>query len=200
MPPAVGGVRQRDMAMTRVLGLRRAPRLRASQPVGPAMMAGTATLTRDVAVMEEERRVKLWKAKFSLADGEVAALRASFEEVLKANPSEARTLPKDKMKLVIEKTQVKVDAVDVGNEGRPVVQPDELQSYITALPPLWAETCEQDAVEVANGECQVELDLENFDLSETLAIFGMCLREHCGIGGVCFWDTPNSAAGGGGKW
>ena len=67
------------MAMTRVLGLRRAPRLRALQPVGPAMMAGTATLTRDVAVMEEELRVKLWKAKFSLADGEVAALRASFE-------------------------------------------------------------------------------------------------------------------------
>ncbi len=29
----------------------------------------------------------------------------------------------------------------------------------------------------------------DFDLSECVAILGMCLREHCGIGGVCFWDS-----------
>jgi hypothetical protein len=36
------------------------------------------------------------------------------------------------------------------------------------------------------GECLVPLDTDNFDLSECLAIFGMCLREHCGIGGVLY--------------
>lgn len=76
--------------------------------------------------------------------------------------------------------QVLVDSVDVGNDGRPAVSQDELQNYVKALAPLWAETCEQDAVEVANGECLVPLDTENFDLSECMAIFGMCLREHCG--------------------
>merc|ERR1712216_516803 len=73
MPPAVGGVRQRDMAMTRVLGLRRAPRLRALQPVGPAMMAGTATLTRDVVdgggaprqVMEGQIQSCRWRSRGS---------------------------------------------------------------------------------------------------------------------------------------
>ena len=29
----------------------------------------------------------------------------------------------------------------------------------------------------------------DFDLSECVALFGICLREHCGIGGVCFWDS-----------
>mmetsp|Transcript_42642 Transcript_42642/g.66786 ORF Transcript_42642/g.66786 Transcript_42642/m.66786 type:complete len:82 (-) Transcript_42642:2022-2267(-) len=78
--------------------------------------------------------------------------------------------------------------VDVSSEKRPVISEDELNNYINALQPLWAETCEEDAVEVANGECLTKLDTENFDLSEAVAIFGMCMREHCGIGGVCFWD------------
>jgi hypothetical protein len=90
-----------------------APGLR-SRRVVPVMMAGTTTLTRDVAKQEEERRIKLWKDKFALSNDQVQALRSSFEEVLKANPSDTNTLPTQKMKTVIEKTQVMVDAVDVG--------------------------------------------------------------------------------------
>lgn len=144
---------------------------------------------------EEERRINLWKVKFELSDEQVAALRNTFESELETSSGKTRVLPKAAMKKVIEKTQVVVDSVDVGNEGRPTVQQDELQNYIDALGPLWADTCESDAVEVANGECLVPLDPENFDLSECMAIFGMCLREHCGIGGVCFWDTPGTPQG-----
>jgi len=188
-------------------------------------MAGTNTLSRTIE--EEERRIGLWKGRFGLTDDQVSALRESFQvycmspcivrltsangiacsrlifqceqAVYETEGTDTRTLPKQKMKLVIEQTQVKVDAVDVGNDGRPVVTQDELQAYVDALGPMWAETCDTDAVEVANGECQVPLDPDNFDLSETLAIFGMCLREHCGIGGVCFWDTPSTPETGG-KW
>jgi len=153
------------------------------------------------AVEEEERRVGLWTTKFALKDEEVAALRKSFEEMLAETSGSVRALSTQKMKRVIERTQSSIDAVDVGNDGRPAVQASELQNYITALGPLWAETCDTDAVEIANGECQVALDPENFDLSETLAIFGMCMREHCGIGGVCFWDTPSTPQQGGAeKW
>ena len=128
----------------------------------------------------EERRINMWKVKFALDDEQVDQLRKSFEQVLDAEKTDTRAVPKQAMKRVIETTQVLVDSVDVGNDGRPAVTQDELENYVAALGPLWAETCEQDAVEVANGECLVPLDTENFDLSECMAIFGMCLREHCG--------------------
>jgi len=134
----------------------------------------------DRAVEEEERRINMWKVKFALDDEQVDQLRKSFEQVLDAEKTDTRAVPKQAMKRVIETTQVLVDSVDVGNDGRPAVTQDELENYVAALGPLWAETCEQDAVEVANGECLVPLDTENFDLSECMAIFGMCLREHCG--------------------
>ncbi len=160
------------------------------------------------ALEEEERRINMWKLKFDLSDEQVAALRKSFEQVLATVQTDKRAVPTQAMKRVIETTQVRlwgicflrheaaarrrrrddplrrpqvlVDSVDVGNDGRPAVSQDELQNYVKALAPLWAETCEQDAVEVANGECLVPLDTDNFDLSECMAIFGMCLREHCG--------------------
>jgi len=161
------------------------------------------------AVEEEERRINMWKLKFDLSDDQVAALRKSFEQVLATVQTDKRAVPTQAMKRVIETTQVRlfcicffavrllrmhaaqddpmrrpqvlVDSVDVGNDGRPAVTQDELQNYVKALAPLWAETCEQDAVEVANGECLVPLDTDNFDLSECMAVFGMCLREHCGM-------------------
>lgn len=152
------------------------------------------------AVEEEERRINMWKLKFDLSDDQVAALRKSFEQVLATVQTDKRAVPTQAMKRVIETTQVLVDSVDVGNDGRPAVTQDELQNYVKALAPLWAETCEQDAVEVANGECLVPLDTDNFDLSECMAVFGMCLREHCGIGGVCFWDTPGTPKVGAKTW
>ena len=135
------------------------------------------------AVEEEERRINMWKVKFELDDEQVETLRKSFEKVLDTVQTDTRAVPMQAMKRVIETTQVLVTQhgiAHVGNDGRPTVSEEELQNYVAALGPLWAETCEQDAVEVANGECLVPLDTENFDVSECMAIFGMCLREHCG--------------------
>mmetsp|Transcript_35964 Transcript_35964/g.73941 ORF Transcript_35964/g.73941 Transcript_35964/m.73941 type:complete len:223 (+) Transcript_35964:117-785(+) len=143
---------------------------------------------------EEERRIGMWTQKFELGDDKVAGLRAEFERVVADSQSELRTLNRDQLKRVIEKASSNVDMVDVnpgadGEQGRPAVTEDELNNYINALSEQWAEACEVDAVEVANGECIEPADLVNFDLPETLAVFGMCLTNHCGIGGVCFWDS-----------
>ncbi|EKX34770.1 hypothetical protein GUITHDRAFT_119080 [Guillardia theta CCMP2712] len=116
----------------------------------------------------------------------------SFEKALEDVPGNTRAIPKDVMRRVIEKASGIVDTVDVSKDGRPAVSQEELTNYIKALPGLWSETCDNDAVETANGECLVPLDMDNFDLSESVAVFGMCLRDHCGIGGVCFWDTPTT--------
>lgn len=93
-------------------------------------------------------------------------------------------------KLVIEAVNKDIDMVDVVSPGqRPVVAEDELSNYVAALKDLWAEACVEDAIELANGECEVPLNTDEFDLSEVVAIYGMCVRDHCGIGGVCFWDS-----------
>eukprot|EP00287_Rhodomonas_sp_CCMP768_P001033 CAMPEP_0196752550 /NCGR_PEP_ID=MMETSP1091-20130531/87497_1 /TAXON_ID=302021 /ORGANISM="Rhodomonas sp., Strain CCMP768" /LENGTH=163 /DNA_ID=CAMNT_0042100513 /DNA_START=169 /DNA_END=660 /DNA_ORIENTATION=- len=143
---------------------------------------------------EEERRVGLWKTKYELTDSQVEALRKEFESAMSASSGDLRTISKDQLRRVIETASAAVDVVDVhqgdfAEEGRPEVSQEELSNYIAALTGQWEETCDVDAVEVANGECQDAVDLENFDLPETLAVFGMCLTNHCGIGGVCFWDS-----------
>ena len=40
----------------------------------------------------------------------------------------------------------------VATGQRPVVSEDELNNYVNALPGLWAEACDADAIEVATGE------------------------------------------------
>merc|ERR1712167_333928 len=111
-----------------------------------------------------------------------------FEEALDTEKGEYRQVSKQTLKKIIVAASSDVDTADVSSSDRPVISKEELQNYIDALQGLWEETCESDAVEVANGECLTKLDTENFDLSEAVAIFGMARKEHCGIGGVCFWD------------
>eukprot|EP00285_Hemiselmis_virescens_P000133 CAMPEP_0173378306 /NCGR_PEP_ID=MMETSP1356-20130122/1484_1 /TAXON_ID=77927 ORGANISM="Hemiselmis virescens, Strain PCC157" /NCGR_SAMPLE_ID=MMETSP1356 /ASSEMBLY_ACC=CAM_ASM_000847 /LENGTH=231 /DNA_ID=CAMNT_0014331333 /DNA_START=13 /DNA_END=708 /DNA_ORIENTATION=- len=139
---------------------------------------------------EEERRVGMWRQRFELSDEQIEALRNSFEKLLKESSGDLRTVNKDTMKCLIEGVNIELDMVNVVKAGdRPVVSEDELNNYVNALKDLWEEACNEDAVEVANGECYVPLDTKNFDLSEVVAVYGMCVRDHCGIGGVCFWDS-----------
>mmetsp|Transcript_1026 Transcript_1026/g.2357 ORF Transcript_1026/g.2357 Transcript_1026/m.2357 type:complete len:243 (+) Transcript_1026:11-739(+) len=139
---------------------------------------------------EEERRIGMWRQRFELSDEQIGALRANFDKALESSAGDLRVVDKESMKKLIESVNVELDMANVVKEGdRPVVSEGELQNYIDALKDLWEEACQEDAVEVANGECFVPLDTEKFDLSEVAAVYGMCVRDHCGIGGVCFWDS-----------
>jgi len=71
----------------------------------------------------------------------------------------------------------------VATGQRPVVSEDELNNYVNALPGLWAEACDADAIEVATGECEVPLDTQNFDLSEVVASL-RCMACACGTTAV----------------
>ena len=53
------------------------PKLRRAAANTALTMAGTNTLSRTIE--EEERRIGLWKVKFSLSNDQVAALRESFQ-------------------------------------------------------------------------------------------------------------------------
>ncbi|KAJ1470012.1 hypothetical protein T484DRAFT_2111294 [Baffinella frigidus] len=125
----------------------RLPRTRLAAAVRLAMVTKESPLEAGGlrGIEEEERRVTLWTNHFDLSTEQVASLRNEFEAFLKKESCELRNVGYASLKKIVEAANADIDLADVDDGelaegGRPRVTEEELNNYVKALGPLWADT------------------------------------------------------------